>query len=312
MNNHGNKMNINELEQLLNQNIKSKTIEFKRLFHGRGKLYEELEFLTIDSIDDILSIAFYKGIESDFEIELLNMLERFSIDNEYKTLILQRRYLKGSPTQVIKGILQDDIYALENGMKFKLNLNSNQNNGYFPDMKNGRVFVKENSKDKKVLNLFSYTCAFSIAAIQGGAYSVSNIDMSKGALTTGRSNHYLNNLDTFNVKFSPYNILKSFSRIRRDGPYDLIIIDPPTLQKGSFEATKDYNKIIKKLNQISSKGTIVLACLNSPDLSSEFIIDIFKDEAKEFRFVNRLDNVPEFKSMEEDRSLKNLVFVRDN
>ncbi len=311
-NNHGNQMIIDELKQLLSQNIQSKSIEFKRLFHGRGKLYKELDFLTVDSIDDILSIAFYKSIENDFEIKLLSMIEKFALDNEYKTLILQRRYLKGSPTQIIRGVLPNDIYALENGMKFKLNLNTNQNNGYFPDMKNGRIFVKENSKDKKVLNLFSYTCAFSIAAIQGGASSVSNIDMSKSALTTGRANHHLNNIDTFNVKFSPYNILKSFSRIRRDGPYDLIIIDPPTLQKGSFEATKDYNKIIKKLNQISVKDTIVLACLNSPDLDSEFIIDIFKDEAKEFRFVNRLDNVAEFKSKEEGRSLKNLVFVRDN
>ena len=47
-------------------------------------------------------------------------------------------------------------------------------------MKNGRAFVRENAKDKNVLNLFSYTCAFSVAAKLGGARSVVNIDMSKG------------------------------------------------------------------------------------------------------------------------------------
>ena len=74
-----------------------------------------------------------------------------------------------------------------------LNLQSNQNNGYFPDMKNGREYITKISKDKIVLNLFSYTCAFSIAALKGEARSVSNIDMSKSALTTGRENHHLNN-----------------------------------------------------------------------------------------------------------------------
>ena len=62
-------------------------------------------------------------------------------------------------------------------------------------MKNGRQFVRENAKNKSVLNLFSYTCAFSIAASLGGASKISNIDMSKGALSIGRVNHHLNNLE---------------------------------------------------------------------------------------------------------------------
>jgi len=301
-------MNIEKLKDILEENSKELNEEFKRLIHGRGGLYENWKFLTIDSIDDILSIAFFQPIEKELEYELLSIFKEFIKNTRHNTIVLQRRYIKGTSTQVLEGSLKDDLYVIENGIKFKLNLLSNQNNGYFPDMKNGRTFVKENAKDKKVLNLFSYTCAFSLSALKGGALSVSNIDMSKSALTTGRSNHHLNNIDTFNVKFSPYNILKSFSRIRRDGPYDLIIIDPPTLQKGSFEATKDYNKIINKLEQISSKDCIVLACLNSPDLKSQFIIDIFKDVAPSFKYIKRLDNLDEFPCIDENRSLKNLVF----
>lgn len=303
-------MNIEKLKDILEENSKELSDEFKRLFHGRGGLYENFKFLTIDSIDDILSIAFYQPIEKELEDELLYMIKEFIKDTRHNTIVLQRRYIKGTSTETLEGVLKDDLYSVENGIKFKLNLLSNQNNGYFPDMKNGRTFVKENAKDKKVLNLFSYTCAFSLCALKGGALSVSNIDMSKSALTTGRANHHLNNIDTFNVKFSPYNILKSFSRIRRDGPYDLIIIDPPTLQKGSFECTKDYNKIINKLEQISSKDCIVLACLNSPDLKSEFIIDIFKEVAPSFKYIKRLDNLEEFPCIDENRSLKNLVFKK--
>jgi len=195
-------------------------------------------------------------------------------------------------------------------MKLKLNLLSNRNSGYFPDMKNGRAFVKENAKNKSVLNLFSYTCAFSIAAKLGGASSVSNIDMSKGALSTGRENHHLNNIDTRGVSFAPYNILKSFSRIKKKGPYDLIIIDPPTFQRGSFEATKDYRKLIGKLPEIASDNCLLLACLNSPDLDVDFIKDLIKELAPSFKFLYRLENIKEFASLDENRSLKNLVFKR--
>jgi len=284
------------------------TNEFKRLFHGRGGLYKEWNHLTIDSIDKILSVALYK--EDENESELLEMLKEFIELSRHDTIVLQRRFLKGSPSEVIVGELAQNLFVVENGMKFKLNLLSNRNSGYFPDMKNGREFVKVNAKDKSVLNLFSYTCAFSVAAVMGGASKVSNIDMSKGALSTGRANHYLNDLDTRGVSFHPYNILKSFSRIKKKGPYDLIIIDPPTFQKGSFEATKDYRKLIMKLPQIASEDCLLLACLNSPDLNVEFIKELIKELAPSFKYVNRLKNVAEFASEDEERSLKNLIFKR--
>ena len=303
-------MTIQDIKNHLEKNSKSTSNEFKRLFHGRGGLYEGWKHLTVDSIDTILSVALYD--EEPNETELLEMLKEFIKTKQYTSIVLQKRYLKGSPSELIIGEVTDDLYVVENAMKIKLNLLSNRNSGYFADMKNGRQFVRENAKDKSVLNLFSYTCAFSIAACLGGASKVSNIDMSKSALSTGRSNHHLNDLDTRGVSFHPYNILKSFSRIKKKGPYDLIIIDPPTFQKGSFEATKDYRKLIMKLPQIASEDCLLLACLNSPELNVEFITELIKELAPSFKFVKRLENVPEFASADEDRSLKNLVFQRES
>lgn len=304
-------MTINDIQTHLKQNSQDFTDEFKRLFHGRGGLYDGWKHLTIDSIDSILSVALYFEMEPELETQLIDMLKNFISNSRHKTIVIQRRYIKGCPSEVIVGELEENIHVVENGMKIKLNLLSNRNSGYFPDMKNGREFVRANSKDKSVLNLFSYTCAFSIAAKLGGATSVSNIDMSKGALSTGRANHHLNDIDTRGVSFAPYNILKSFSRIKKKGPYDLIIIDPPTFQKGSFEATKDYQKLIGKLPQIASEDCILLACLNSPDLDMSFILNLIKELAPSFKFVKRLDNVSEFASEDEERSLKNLVFQRE-
>ena len=295
--------------QLHIQNASANTDdEFKRLFHGRGGQYAGWKHLTIDSIDEILSVALYFKEES--ESALLEMLLLFTKNSKYKTLVVQRRYLQGAPSEVLIGEVQDDIYILENGIKIKLNLLSNKNSGYFPDMKNGRSFVRENSKDKRVLNLFSYTCAFSLAAKFGGAREVVNVDMSKGALKVGMANHSLNNLDPRGTSFLPYNILKSFSSLKKKGPFDLIIIDPPTFQKGSFEATKDYEKIIKKLSQLASEDCILLSCLNSPNLESNFIIELIKDWAPSFGFVKKLENPKEFVSSDEEKSLKNLVFQR--
>ena len=302
-------MSIAEIQEHIALHVEGTTDEFKRLFHGRGGLHVGWKHLTVDSIDKVLSVALYK--EETKEKELLDMLQKFMQRSQHEVLVLQRRYLQGSPSEVIVGELPEALHVVEKGMKIKLNLLSNKNSGYFPDMRNGRAFVRENAKDKSVLNLFSYTCAFSVAATMGGASRVSNIDMSKGALSTGRANHHLNELEMKGISFHPYNILKSFSRIKKKGPYDLIIIDPPTFQRGSFEATKDYIKIITKLPQIASQECTLLACLNSPDLDSEFIIKLVKEFAPSFLFSHRLENVAEFASEDEDRSLKNLIFIRD-
>ena len=108
----------------------------------------------------------------------------------------------------------------------------------------------------------------------------------------------------------PYNILKSFSRIKKNGPYDIIIIDPPTFQSGSFAATKDYQKIIKRLDQLSAQNCIVLSCLNSPDLDCDFITGLFEEFAPNFSYEKRLENLEEFIAADEQRSLKNLIFIK--
>ncbi len=304
-----NSLNINDIHQHIRQNSLDATNEFKRLFHGRGGVYENWRHLTIDSIDNIISVALY--FQEDSEEELLSMLQDFTQEShQHDTLVVQKRYMKGAPSEVLIGEVPQDLYIIENEMKLKLNLLSNKNNYYFPDMKNGRTFVRENAKEKHVLNLFSYTCAFSVAAKFGEAKSVVNIDMSKGALKVGMANHSLNKLDPRGVSFLPYNILKSFSNIKRKGPYDLIIIDPPTFQRGSFEATKDYEKIIMKLPQIASENSTLLACLNSPELESSFLINLIQKHAPSFKFSHRLKNLSEFESIDEEKSLKNLVFVK--
>lgn len=299
---------IKDLEKELLEKIANKDEEFLRLFHGRGAFYEGWEFLCIDSIDSVLSIAYYEEIEETLDKELYALFTRLFKTGSYEAVVVQRRYLPKAPSELVFGSLPEELCAIENGISYKLKLLNNQNNGFFPDMKIGREFVKDNAKDKKVLNLFSYTCAFSVAAYKGGAFSVVNVDMNKSVLETGRANHRLNGIETKLTKYMPYNILKSFSRIKKAGPYDLIIIDPPSFQKGSFAATKDYQKIIRRLPELASEKCTVLSCLNAPNLNTGFIKDLMEEQASDFKFINRLENMDSFPSKESERALKNLVF----
>lgn len=304
-----NSINIEKLKQIVLDNLKDKSSEMKRVFHGRGNFYDDYNYLVIDSLNDILLATLFEEIPQDIEKQIINVLEEVYEEKQFKSLILQRRYKKDNLNEVLKGIVPKDSIAIENALKYKINF-SNQNIGIFPDMKVGREYIQSICKDKNILNLFSYTCAFSVSAISAGASKVVNVDMAKGALTTGRENHHLNNLDTKKVKFMPYDILKSWSRIKKEGPYDIIIIDPPTLQKGSFAATKDYEKIIKRLEQLANEKCVVLACLNAPDLPNAFIKDIFKEFASDFVFEKRLENPETFVVIDDEKALKNLIFKK--
>jgi 23S rRNA (cytosine1962-C5)-methyltransferase len=299
---------VEVVKKVVLDNITKTTQEFQRLFHGRGEFYEGFEDITIDSIDKVILICFYKNVS--YQDELIEFLILQINTTNHTTLLAQYRYEKNTPFKTIIGEIPQDFYAIEDGIKFKLNT-KNQNFGYFTDMKNGRAYIKEIAKDKNILNLFSYTCGFSLVAASGGAKMVTNVDMNKGVLSTGRENHHINNIPTSNINFMPYNILKSFSRIKKHAPYDIIIIDPPSFQKGSFVATNDYIKIIKKLDLLSQKNTIVLACLNAPELNSKFLIDLFDEHTTNFIYLHHLENHKEFPTLNSERSLKNLIFIKN-
>ncbi|MDN5053643.1 class I SAM-dependent methyltransferase [Aliarcobacter butzleri] len=302
-------MKIENLKKLIQNNLENKTFEIKRVFHGRGNFYEDFNYLTVDSLNEILFATFFE--ESSDENEIIKALEEIANAYNYKTFIVQKKYKKDELNEAIIGEIPPFYIVVENGLKYKINF-FNKNIGIFLDMKIGRECISSICKDKNVLNLFSYTCAFSVVAINAKAKQVVNVDMAKGALTTGRENHHLNNLDTKKVKFMPYDILKSWNRIKKEGPYDIIIIDPPSFQKGSFAATKDYEKIIKKLPELASENCIVLSCLNAPELDSDFIKQKFEEFAPTFKFEKRLENLKEFITNNEEKSLKNLIFKKQN
>lgn len=287
--------------------------ELRRIFHGRGKFWPGLDQLTCDWVDGQLLVNVFKEVDDEFLSSLkAGLVDLTSKDiwqvKQGTSIVLQHRYADGAPSEVLWGELNDSPVVVEHGLKYQLDIGRNQNYGLFLDMRNGRQWVQDNAKDKNVLNLFAYTCGFSVAAIAGGARQCMNVDMSRGSLNKGRDNHRLNDHDMRSVNFLGYDIFKSWGKIKKGGPYELVIIDPPSFQKGSFALTKDYKKILRRLPDLLTEGGEVIACVNSPAVSPNFLIETMAEEAPSVEFIERLDNPPEFVDVDLDSSLKVLRF----
>jgi 23S rRNA (cytosine1962-C5)-methyltransferase len=279
-----------------------------RLFHGRGKMWEEFSHLSIDYFAPYTLITTYKEISDEEKTSLKDLV--LSLELNLKSVLLQKRYLREEAVEILWGEKPTEAFAVEKGEKYLINLESPQNIGFFLDMRVGRDFMRESAQGKRVLNLFAYTCSLSIAALKGGAVEVVNIDMSKAALRRGEENHVLNGLKNSRVKFIPYDIMKSFGNITRKGPYDIIIIDPPTNQGLSFSVERDYHKIVKRLAAMTEPGAIIYACLNSPLMTSDFLLNVFQEHGTDFEFKEKYYS--SFRPMEKnpEEGLKILTFVK--
>ena len=278
----------------------------QRLFHGRGHAYPGYEHINIDWYSPLLLITLYKEVDEDWlkqlAAEITQRLPRAC------QIVAQQRYLRDGPFVWLRGEAIEKQTICEQQLKYWLTLGRQQNTGIFLDMANGREWLRQRCQNKRVLNLFAYTCAFSVAAYAGGAEKIVNVDMSRASLSLGRENHRLNGQDLTRVIFEGVDIFKSFGRLKKHGPYDVIVCDPPTFQKGSVNIERDYQKIIRRIPQLANPGAELLMCLNSPDLDAEFLQAQMAEHCPDCEFVECLDNPEVFVEAQQGKGLKALVY----
>ena len=289
------------------------TADSGRLFHGRGCCYPGFEQIALDWFAPVLLLTLFKEADADWEQALIRDLQAQVeaaisagdiVADAVAAILVQRRYLPQSPTEVVQGALPEKVFARRGDLRFELKLGSNQNTGFFLDMEPGRQWLESLVDGRKLLNLFSYTCAFSVVGQAAGASSVVNVDMSRGALSQGRDNHHLNQLPTDSIRFLGENILKSWSRISKPGPFDVAVIDPPSFQRGSFVAHKDYVKVLRRIPQLMNPGADLLICLNAPELDVEFIRQRMSEGCPECELVGRLEPHVDFPDIDPEQQLK--------
>jgi len=279
----------------------------QRIFHGRGHAYEGLKHVTVDWLPPVLLITLFTPEPRETVDSLANQL--MAHFPECRSVQLQHRYQLAGPIEVLCGEAIAELAITEGDVKFHIRLGQARNTGLFLDMQKGRQWVQAHCHGLRVLNLFSYTCGFSVSALAGGAKSVVNMDMSSAALSVGRENHRLNHQDLSAVRFEKLNIFNSFSRLKKRGPFDLLVCDPPTLQKGSVDIARDYPKILRRLDQFMAEESTLVLCLNAPDLGRDFLLAHMAELAPSYQLIDEI-KPPEVYKEAEAKGLKVLCFQR--
>ncbi len=276
-----------------------------RLFHGRGHAYPGYEDLTVDYFAGCLLVACFGDDEAGArELALALAAALPTLDGA----CVQVRRGRATSTEIVTGQVLEELVVTEADLRFLVRPGRNQNVGLFLDMAPTRTWLRAHARGARVLNLFAYTCAFSVAAVAGGAEAVVNNDMSRPALDWGRANHALNEHPVNLVKMLPHNLFKSWWKIRQLGPYDIVIIDPPTNQRGSFVAEKQYGQVLKRLPELCAPGAAVIACLNSPFLNADYLPQQMARWCPACEHVERMPAAEDFPDRFPDRGLKISLF----
>lgn len=301
-------------EALLNETAKRADPvgnEARRLFHGRGHCFAGLEAVNLDAFGRQWMLTLYREVSDNKVAELREKLLQVAArcdGDTLQSLLVQRRYLPGAPTEVLWGELDPKPVVHEGAARYQLELGKQQNSGLFLDMARGRQWLSELAEGKRVLNLFAYTCAFSVAAMLAGAQRVVNLDMSQRSLQKGWVNHRLSGVDLGRVEFLSHDLFKSWGKLKRKGPFDLVVVDPPSFQRGSFEAERHYRKAVARLPELLAPSAEVLLCLNDPDLGVDFIQQQVADAGSALEFVERIEIGPDFPEQDANKGLKTLHY----
>ncbi|NDY90321.1 class I SAM-dependent methyltransferase [Ideonella livida] len=284
----------------------------QRLFHGRGGLHPGEEAWTLDAYPPVWLLTHYGPVDEVALAAVGEALQRRWAQvgaGQPLNLVFQQRDEVRADTRVLCGTVPEDHAVAEDGARYAVHLLRGFNHGLFLDMAEGRRWLRAQAAARpgaRVLNLFAYTCAFSVAALQGGASQVLNVDMSPGALGIGKRNHALNGLSG-RASFLPYDVWNSWGKLSRQGPYDLLVADPPAYQKGSFVAEKDWARLLRRLPGLLAPGGQALLALNAPRYNEDFLRQLLAVEAPALTVLQRLPNPPAFADVDPQRALKVLI-----
>lgn len=217
-------------------------------YFSKRRGFEEPEQALIDTVDEALASLFGASKEDIFY--------RFRAKDKGES----RQYEKLSSTKAFFNVT-------EYGALFEVNMADYLDTGLFLDHRETRKLVAKASKGKRLLNLFAYTCSFSVhAALHGAAYTKS-VDMSNTYCAWGRRNFDLNGITKDSHPIIRDDCLKFLDHeIRFKERYDVIVIDPPTISRSKkmsqlFDVKIDYVSLISKaLQLLKPNGTLFFSC----------------------------------------------------
>lgn len=191
-------------------------------------------------------------------------------------VLVDTRREEVAPAEAVRGTSAPaELEVLEEGVPLLVRLGDGLSTGVFLDQRPNRRMVRETAKGARVLNLFSYTCAFSIAAAVGGASRTVSVDASVPALERGRRGlEHLGLLDAGSRAAHTFVAEDAFTwlarAVKKDERFDLIVCDPPSYsstKKRRFVAESDYDELVALAGALLAPGGRLLASLNHRGVS---------------------------------------------
>lgn len=175
-----------------------------------------------------------------------------------------------APAKPVYGPDLGEFRAREDGLAYVIRLGDGLSSGLFSDMRESRGRVRAWSAGRRVLNCFSYTCGFGVAAMAGGAQRVLNLDLSKTVLAWGQENYRANGFEPDAHDFVFGDVFDWLARLaRRNDRFDLVILDPPGFSRTKnrkFAAAQDYGELAVLAARCLGPGGRLLACCNVAEL----------------------------------------------
>ncbi|WP_370480096.1 class I SAM-dependent rRNA methyltransferase [Tamlana flava] len=177
--------------------------------------------------------------------------------------------------EVVYGILENEVVEfVEHGINFSANVIKGHKTGYFLDHRANRRQVGEWSKNKTVLDVFSYAGGFSVHALANGAKEVTSLDVSKQALEIAIENGKLNDYSGIHRTIAGDAFEELNKLIETKTTFDVVVIDPPSFAKQASEielAKKKYAQLAELGEKLTARdGLLVLASCSSRVVSQEF------------------------------------------
>ncbi len=258
-------------------NFRSEETNSFRLMSGEG---DGMPGLIIDIYNDTAVIKHDHPVCERF-YNHAGIAARIQKDMPY----IKNVYYKRRNDDEVKGVdivgkLPVEVIFKENGSFFASNIRDAAKTGFFLDQRDNRKLIGQFSKNKTVLNLFSYTGGFSIFAAHGGATEVTSVDIAKAAIEASTRNFEVNNLETKHHAIAADAFLWIDEQIKLKNKWDLVITDPPSFapnQKAVETATAAYTKVFASSLKLVKGNGLFAASSCSSHISTDMFLEICRE-----------------------------------
>ena len=210
----------------------------------------------------------------------------------------------------------DFFTVLENGVLYQVFMNDGLMTGIFLDQHEVRGSLVDGlAMGKSLLNMFSYTAAFSVAGAMGGASQTTSVDLAKRSRELSQAHFQANGISTDDHRFIVMDVFEYFKYAKRKGlTYDVIVLDPPSFarnKKQTFSVAKDYHKLISQSLEILNPGGIIIASTNAANVSRQkFTEQIDKGFAgRSYQILNKYGLPADFAYNKKDESSNYLKVI---